>query len=117
MKCLCEKDSALCSVHSTSHRVFGCPSWGTSSEPEVQQASMSKSLSFKVDALPQKCHDKSKALSFQLHEHDSSSTQSTDSSQSGIWIETLIRVILFLSTGVYHFVLLSVYISTIVKLK
>ncbi|CAL5200042.1 unnamed protein product [Lathyrus oleraceus] len=83
MKCLCEKDSALCSVHSTSHRVFGCPSWGTSSEPEVQQASMSKSLSFQVDALPQKCHDKSKALSFQLHEHDSSSTQSTDSSQSG----------------------------------
>ncbi|CAI8592172.1 unnamed protein product [Vicia faba] len=83
MKCLCEKDSALCSVHSTSHRVFGCPSWGTSSEPEIHQASMSKSLGFKVDALQQKCPDKSKALSFQLHEHDSSSTQSTDSSKSG----------------------------------
>ncbi|GAU19012.1 hypothetical protein TSUD_193500 [Trifolium subterraneum] len=78
MKCLCEKDSA----HSTSHHVFGCPSsWGTS-ESEVQQTSMSKSLSFKVKALPQKCHN-SKALSFQFQEQDSSSTQSSGSSQSG----------------------------------
>ncbi|CAJ2661063.1 unnamed protein product [Trifolium pratense] len=78
MKCLCEKDSA----HSTPHHVFGCPSWGTSSESEVQQTSMSKSLSFKVEALPQKCHN-SKALSFQFQEQESSSTQSSGSSQSG----------------------------------
>jgi len=65
MKCLCEKDSA---------HVFGCPS---------HQTSMSKSLSFKVEDLPQECHN-SKALSFQFQEQDSSSTQSTGSSQSGI---------------------------------
>lgn len=66
-----------------------------SSESEVQQSSMSKSLSLNVDVLPQKCH-KSKALSLQFHEQDSSSTQSTDqsypevgSAQSGIQIETL----------------------------
>ncbi|XP_012571402.1 nuclear transcription factor Y subunit A-3-like [Cicer arietinum] len=79
MKCLCEKDSGLCSAHSTSHHVFGCPSWGTSSESEVQQTSMSKTLSLKVDAIPQKCL-KSKALSFQFQEHDSSSTQSSGQS-------------------------------------
>lgn len=78
MKCLCEKDSA----HSTPHHIFGCPSWGTSSESQVQQTSMSKGLSFKVEALPQECHN-SKALSFQFQEQDSSSTQSTGSSQSG----------------------------------
>ncbi|XP_061365150.1 nuclear transcription factor Y subunit A-3-like isoform X2 [Gastrolobium bilobum] len=76
MKCLCEKDSSLCSAHSTSPYVLGCQSWGTSSESEVQQSSMSKSLSLKVDVLPQQCH-KSKALSFQIQEQDSSSTQST----------------------------------------
>jgi nuclear transcription factor Y alpha len=110
MKCLCEKDSA----HSTSHHVFGCPSWGTSSESEVQQTSMSKSLSFKVEALPQKCHN-SKALSFQFQEQDSSSTQSSGSSQSGILIETLsIRVILCLSTGVFSFYsAIGVYMSTV----
>ena len=56
---------------------------------------MSRSLSLKVDVLPQQCH-KSKTFSFQFQEQDASSTKSTDQSypevgmaQSDIWIETL----------------------------
>lgn len=79
MKCLREKDYGLFSAHSTSPNVLGCQSWGTSSESEVQQSSMSNSLSLKVDVLPQQCH-KSKALSFQIQEQDSSSTQSSGQS-------------------------------------
>ncbi|XP_020224510.1 nuclear transcription factor Y subunit A-3 [Cajanus cajan] len=80
MNCLCEKDSALFSSHSTSPFVPGCPAWGAS-ESEVKQSSMSTSLSFKVDVMlmpPQ--HHKSKTPSFQFQEQDSSSTQSTDQS-------------------------------------
>ncbi|KAL2332244.1 hypothetical protein Fmac_019825 [Flemingia macrophylla] len=78
MNCLCEKDSALFSSHSTSPFVLGCPSWGTC-ESQVQRSSMPTSLSFKVDVLPQQYH-KSKTLSFQFQELDSSSIQSTDQS-------------------------------------
>ncbi|TKY48296.1 Nuclear transcription factor Y subunit A-3 [Spatholobus suberectus] len=78
MNCLCEKDSGLFTSHSTSPYVLGCPSWGAS-ESEVQPSSISKSLGLKVDVLPQQCH-KSKTLSFQFQEQDSSSTQFTDQS-------------------------------------
>ncbi|KAK7271995.1 hypothetical protein RJT34_28311 [Clitoria ternatea] len=78
MNCLCEKDSGLFSSHSMSHYAIGCPSWGTS-ESEFQQSPVSKSLSLKVDVLPQQYH-KSKTLSFQFQEQDSSSTQSTGES-------------------------------------
>lgn len=86
MNCLCEKDSGLFSSHSTSPNVLGCPLWGTSEK--------SRSLSLKVDVLPQQCH-RTKSLSFQFQELDSSSTHSgqsstkLDSSQSGNWIWTL----------------------------
>ncbi|KAK7261659.1 hypothetical protein RIF29_27975 [Crotalaria pallida] len=79
MKCLCEKGSGPCSVHSSSSYVLGCPSWLTCSESEVRKSSSSKSLSLKEDVLPQQCH-KSKALSIQFHEMDSSSNQSTGQS-------------------------------------
>ncbi|KAK8469720.1 hypothetical protein PHAVU_005G156100 [Phaseolus vulgaris] len=70
MNCLCEKDCGLFSSHSTSPNVLGCPSWGPSE---------SRSLSLKVDAQPQQCH-RTKTLSFQFQELDSSSTHSGQSS-------------------------------------
>ncbi|MED6118724.1 hypothetical protein PIB30_005567 [Stylosanthes scabra] len=80
MKCLCEKDAALCSVHSTPAYVLGCSSsWGNSSESDVVQHS-SLSLNMGV-VLPQECH-KSKPPSFQFQEQDSSSTLSTNQSGS-----------------------------------
>lgn len=95
MKYLCEKDSALCSDHLTSPYALGCSSWGTSSESDVQQSSMSKSLTLKMSVLPQQCH-KTKPPSFQFQDQDSSSTQLTGQSypeisspQSGICIEIL----------------------------
>ncbi|KAL2578754.1 hypothetical protein GLYMA_15G027400v4 [Glycine max] len=78
MNCLCEKDSGLFSSHSTAPYVLGCPSWATS-EFEVQRSSMSRSLSSKVDVLPQQCHN-SKTFNFQFQEQDASSTKSTDQS-------------------------------------
>ncbi|MED6136430.1 hypothetical protein PIB30_056021 [Stylosanthes scabra] len=74
MKCICEKDSSLCSVHSTPAYVLGCSSsWGNSSESDVvQHSSMSDKLSLNMGVvLPQQCH-KSK--------QDSSSTLSTNQS-------------------------------------
>ncbi|KAG5020161.1 hypothetical protein JHK87_016016 [Glycine soja] len=46
---------------------------------------MSKSLSLKVDVLPQQCH-KSKTFSFQFQEQDASSTKSTDQSYPEVGI-------------------------------
>jgi len=125
MNCLCEKDSGLFSSHSTAPYVLGCPSWATS-EFEVQRSSMSRSLSSKVDVLPQQCHN-SKTFNFQFQEQDASSTKSTDQSypevgtvQSGIWIETL-PFCINLNVCAYqlvfdHFFLLLVYIFPTVKL-
>ncbi|KAJ1420372.1 hypothetical protein SESBI_14510, partial [Sesbania bispinosa] len=79
MKYSYKKDSGPCSVHLTSPCVLGCSSWGTSSESDVQQTSMSKSLAMKMSFLPQQCH-KAKPLSFQFQDQDSSSTQSTGQS-------------------------------------
>ncbi|KAH1085234.1 hypothetical protein AAZX31_07G034500 [Glycine max] len=76
MKNLCENGSGP--THLTSY-ALGCSSWGTSSESDVQQSSMSKSLSLKMSVLPQQCH-KTKPLSFQYQDRDSSSTQSTGQS-------------------------------------
>lgn len=53
--------------------------WGTLSESDVQQSSMSENLTLKMSLLPQQCH-KTKALDFQFQDQDSSSTQSTDQS-------------------------------------
>ncbi|CAK8560389.1 unnamed protein product [Lathyrus sativus] len=53
--------------------------WGTLSESDVQQSSMSENLTLKMSVLPQQCH-KTKALDFQFQDQDSSSTQSTDQS-------------------------------------
>ena len=87
---------------------------------------MSKSLSLKVDVLPQQCH-KSKTFSFQFQEQDASSTKSIDQSypkvgtaQSSIWIETL-PFCITLNACAYqlmfdHLFLLSVYIFPTVKL-
>ena len=82
---------------------------------------MSKSLSLKVDVLPQQCH-KSKAFSFQFQEQDASSTKSTDQSypkvgttQFGIWVETCLFVYsecLCISTSVWSLIsTITVYIS------
>ncbi|XP_027909115.1 uncharacterized protein LOC114168476 [Vigna unguiculata] len=51
-------------------KTMNCSSWGTSE---------SRSLSLEVDFLPQQCH-KSKTLSFQFQEQDSSSIHSGQSS-------------------------------------
>lgn len=93
----CEKESGWYSANLTSPAcVLGCSSWpssGTSSESDMQQSSISKSLTLKMSLLPQQCHNKTKPLSFQFQEQDSSSTQSTGqsylelgSAQSGICI-------------------------------
>lgn len=79
MKNLFEKGSG--STHLTSPYAFGCSSWGTSSESDVHQSSMSKSLSLKMSAVPQQCN-KTKPLSSQYQDRDSSSTQSTGTGQS-----------------------------------
>ncbi|KAL5171382.1 Nuclear transcription factor Y subunit A-3 [Glycine soja] len=76
MKNLCEKDSGP--THLT-YYALGRTSWGTSSESDVQQSSMSKSLSLKISVLPQPCH-KTKLLNFQYQDRDSSSTQSSGQS-------------------------------------
>ncbi|KAG5100627.1 hypothetical protein JHK82_045679 [Glycine max] len=76
MKNLCEKDSGP--THLT-YYALGRTSWGTSSESDVQQSSMSKSLSLKISVLPQQCH-KTKLLNFQYQDRDSSSTQSSGQS-------------------------------------
>ncbi|KAL2336469.1 hypothetical protein Fmac_010915 [Flemingia macrophylla] len=72
------------STHLTSY-ALGCSPWETSSESDVQQSSMSESLTLKVGVLPQQCR-KAKPPGFQYQDRDSSSTQSTDevgSTQSG----------------------------------
>ncbi|KAL4292398.1 hypothetical protein AHAS_Ahas18G0024100 [Arachis hypogaea] len=82
MKCMCEKDSALCSVHATPAYVLGCSSsWGNSPESDVvQQSSMSDKLNLNMGVvLPQQCH-KSRPLNLQFQEQDSSSTLSTNQS-------------------------------------
>lgn len=126
MKCLCEKGSGLCSVHSTSPYIIGCPSWGTSSEPDLQKPSLSKSLSLKVDVLPQQCQ-KSKPLSFQFQELDSSSTQPTGqsypevcSAQSGFGLRPCLYIILNICAYrlvFCHFFLLLVYIFPTVRIQ
>ncbi|XP_020219207.1 nuclear transcription factor Y subunit A-3 isoform X1 [Cajanus cajan] len=77
MKNLWEKDSS--STHLTSPYVLGRSSWGTSSDSDVQQSSMSKSLTLKMGVFPQQYRN-TKSLSFQYQDRDSSSTQSTDQS-------------------------------------
>ncbi|XP_057731612.1 nuclear transcription factor Y subunit A-8-like [Arachis stenosperma] len=82
MKCMCEKESALCSVHATPAYVLGCSSsWGNSPESDVvQQSSMSDKLNLNMGVvLPQQCH-KSRPLNLQFQEQDSSSTLSTNQS-------------------------------------
>ncbi|XP_027336865.1 nuclear transcription factor Y subunit A-3-like isoform X2 [Abrus precatorius] len=76
MKNLSKKDSG--SAHLTSY-ALGCSSWGTSSESNVQQSSMSKNLTLKMSVLPHQCH-KTKPMNFQFQDQDSSSTQSTGQS-------------------------------------
>ncbi|XVF86856.1 hypothetical protein PTKIN_Ptkin18bG0075700 [Pterospermum kingtungense] len=78
MQNLHKKDSAL-SSHSTSTYVAGCSSWGNSTESQVQQSSMSASLSLKMRVMPQRFHN-TKQLSLQFKDQDSSSTQSTGQS-------------------------------------
>ncbi|KAK7294404.1 hypothetical protein RJT34_17293 [Clitoria ternatea] len=75
MNNLCKKDSG--SVHLTSPYVLGCSSWGTSSKSDVQQSSMSKSLTLKMAVQPQEYHKNRKS---QFQDKDSSSTQSTGQS-------------------------------------
>jgi len=53
--------------------------WGTCSESDVQQSSMSENLTLKMSVLQQECH-KTKPLVFQFQDQDSSSTQSTGQS-------------------------------------
>ncbi|KAK7381820.1 hypothetical protein VNO80_00367 [Phaseolus coccineus] len=77
MKNLIEKGSG--STHLTAPYALGCTSWGTSSESNVQQSSMSRSLTLKMSVLPQQCH-KTKPLNFQYQDRDSSSSQSTGQS-------------------------------------
>ncbi|KAK7349281.1 hypothetical protein VNO77_06527 [Canavalia gladiata] len=77
MKNICNKDAG--SAHLTSPYTLGCSSYGTSSESDVQQSSMSKGLTLKMSVLPRQYH-KTKPLSFQFQDQDSSSTQSTGES-------------------------------------
>jgi len=77
MKNLIEKDSG--STYLTAPYALGCSSWGTSSESDVQQSSMSRSLTLKMSVLPQQCHT-TKPLNFQYQDRDSSSSQSTGQS-------------------------------------
>ncbi|XWS20099.1 hypothetical protein CRYUN_Cryun31cG0071900 [Craigia yunnanensis] len=78
MQNLHKKDSAV-SSHLTCTYVVGCSSWGNSTESQVQQSSMSESLSLKMGVLPQHFQN-TKQLSFQFQDQDSSSTQSTGQS-------------------------------------
>ena len=119
MKNLCENGSGP--THLTSY-ALGCSSWGTSSESDVQQSSMSKSLSLKMSVLPQQCH-KTKPLSFQYQDRDSSSTQSTGqsypevgSAQSGICNKILSLSVYLTVLIASFFLFLYLYIFSIVKL-
>ncbi|CAJ1955488.1 unnamed protein product [Sphenostylis stenocarpa] len=113
MNCLCENDCGLFSSHSTSPSVSGCPLWGTS---------QSRSLSLKVDLLPQQCH-RSTTLSFHFQDQDSSSTQSdksypgVGSAQSGIGFEPYglfsIRKFLLNSPAVYIIYHIDEYFSAL----
>lgn len=76
---LCKKDSGIGSAHSTSPYIVGCTSLGNSTESQVQQSSLSESLSLKMGVPPQHFHS-TKQLSFQFQDQDSSSTQSTGQS-------------------------------------
>ncbi|KAK7389650.1 hypothetical protein VNO78_24869 [Psophocarpus tetragonolobus] len=77
MKNLCERHSGP--THLASPYALGCSSWGTSSESDGQQSSMSKSLTLKMSVLPQQGQN-TNPLSFQFQDRDSSSTQSTGQS-------------------------------------
>ncbi|XP_012445237.1 nuclear transcription factor Y subunit A-3 isoform X1 [Gossypium raimondii] len=59
--------------------VVGCSSLGNSTESQVQQSSISESLTLKMGVLPQHFHN-NEQLSFQFQDQDSSSTQSTGQS-------------------------------------
>ncbi|GMI91753.1 nuclear factor Y, subunit A3 [Hibiscus trionum] len=80
MQNLHKKDSAV-NAHSMCTYVIGSSSLGNSTESQfqVQQSSMSESLSLKMGILPQHCHNPQQ-LNFQFQDQDSSSTQSTGQS-------------------------------------
>ncbi|TYH70922.1 hypothetical protein ES332_D05G151000v1 [Gossypium tomentosum] len=59
--------------------VAGCSSLGNSTESQVQQSSISESLTLKMGVLPQHFHN-NEQLSVQFQDQDSSSTQSTGQS-------------------------------------
>ncbi|KAL6996289.1 hypothetical protein U1Q18_006422 [Sarracenia purpurea var. burkii] len=75
----CKKDSVLSSGHSMAPCVTGSASWWTSTASEVQQSSVSKSLSLKM-ATPNQHGHNAKQIGFQFQDQDSSSTQSTGQS-------------------------------------
>uniref|UniRef100_A0A5B6YLY0 Nuclear transcription factor Y subunit n=1 Tax=Davidia involucrata TaxID=16924 RepID=A0A5B6YLY0_DAVIN len=79
MQDLHKKDSDLSSAHSTVPCVVGCPSWWTSTERQIQQSSLSKNLSLKMETSHQHCQNANQ-LGFQFQDQDSSSTQSTGQS-------------------------------------
>ncbi|KAK8551307.1 hypothetical protein V6N13_119778 [Hibiscus sabdariffa] len=81
MQNLHKKDSAA-NAHSMCTYVVGSSSLGKSTESQVQQSSMSESLSLKMGILSQNCHNPEQ-LCFQFHDQDSSSTQSTGQSCPG----------------------------------
>ncbi|XP_021902993.1 nuclear transcription factor Y subunit A-3-like isoform X2 [Carica papaya] len=79
MQPLHKKESGLSSSQSASPYVVACPSWGHSTDSNVQSSSMTENLSLKMGALPQHFHS-TKQLNFQFQDQDSSSTQSTGQS-------------------------------------
>lgn len=74
-----KKDSDLSSAHSMAPRVAGCASWWTSAASQVEQSSLSKSLSLNIATANQHDHV-AKQMAFQFRDQDSSSTQSTGQS-------------------------------------
>ena len=73
------KHFSTSSAHSVSSRFVYCPPFRNSTELQVQQSSISRSLSLKMGNRPQHCHN-TEQLNFQFQDQDSPSTQSTGQS-------------------------------------
>lgn len=83
MQSLCKRDTGISSAHSGSPFIAGCSSGKNSTESNVYQSSISKSLSLNMGVPAQHGHY-TKQLSFQFQDQDSSSTQSTGQSHSEV---------------------------------
>lgn len=79
MQSICKRDSGSSSAH-LGFPVIVVSSSENSTESHVHETAITNSLSLKMGGQAQHCHY-SKQLSFQFHDQDSSSSQSTDQSQ------------------------------------